>query len=399
MKYCRICVQPNTRPSMFFSEDDICGACLYEEDKKKIDWDSREKELDEIVKWAKKTTNTAYDCVIGVSGGKDSTFQALYARDKLGLRVLLVNSEPEAITEIGRSNIENLINLGFDTIKLRPNPKIMKKLIKRDFFKYMNPLKITEYSLWSSAYIAAEVFNVPLIIQGENPVFTLGADLEVGADGNAINTDRHNTLLESLSAYIDDTGINEKDLFLFNYNKKKLISDNVKAIWLQYYAKEWSQIGNPMFSVAHGLTVRPKDFNPTDVGTFVRCSRLDSPLSGMNQMLKYVKFGFGQATDDVCYAIREGAITRNQGIKLIQLYDGKVSPDTIKMFCNYININIDIFWNEVNKWRGEMWEKNENNIWNLIHPIWEQEGIQENVDVTSVMDQVRHNYFGAPSFP
>ena len=302
-----------------------------------------------------------------------------------------MNSEPEGITEIGRSNIENLINLGFDTIKIRPNPMIMKKLIKRDFFKHMNPLKITEYSLWSSAYIAAEAFKIPLIIQGENPVFTLGADLEIGADGNALNADRHNTLLEAIATYMDDTGVDEKDLFLFQYNKRKLMDEGIKGVWLQYYVKEWSQIGNPIFSVAHGLTVRPKDFDPCDVGTFVRCSRLDAPFSGMNQMLKYIKFGFGQTTDDACYLIREGAITREQGIKLAQLYDGKVAPETIKNFCNYINITVDKFWREANKWRGEMWEKDENSQWKLKNSIWEQESVGKEIDIGNVMHQVRHN--------
>lgn len=101
--------------------------CLWEEEKKVIDWAKREKELQDVVDWAKKTTKSAYDCVIGVSGGKDSTKQALTARDRLGLRCLLVNSEPEGITEIGKHNIENLKNLGFDVLSLRPNPKVMKK--------------------------------------------------------------------------------------------------------------------------------------------------------------------------------------------------------------------------------------------------------------------------------
>ena len=67
-----------------------------------------------------------YDCVIGISGGKDSTKQALTARDRLGLRCLLVNYEPENITDIGRHNRENLRDLGFDMLTFRPNPKIMK---------------------------------------------------------------------------------------------------------------------------------------------------------------------------------------------------------------------------------------------------------------------------------
>ena len=100
MKVCKKCIQPDTRPKVYFNEEGICGACLWEEEKKSIDWGSREKELLDIVKWAKKNTKSNYDCVIGVSGGKDSTFQAITARDRLGLRCLLVNGEPDGITEL-----------------------------------------------------------------------------------------------------------------------------------------------------------------------------------------------------------------------------------------------------------------------------------------------------------
>ena len=104
MRICNRCIQPDTRPGIYFDDQGVCGACLWEAKKKEIDWESREKELRDIAEWAKKTTKSNYDCVIGVSGGKDSTKQALTARDLLGLRCLLVNSEPDGITEIGRQS-------------------------------------------------------------------------------------------------------------------------------------------------------------------------------------------------------------------------------------------------------------------------------------------------------
>ena len=195
MRICNRCIQPDTRPGIYFDDQGVCGACLWEEKKKEINWKSREKELQDIAKWAKKTTESNYDCVIGVSGGKDSTKQALTARDLLGLRCLLVNSEPEGITEIGRYNIENLKQLGFDVISLRPNPKVMRLLVKRDFYKNLNPVKITEFSLFASTYIISDKFDIPLIIQGDNPGLTLGASLTgVGTDSNAMKADELHTL-------------------------------------------------------------------------------------------------------------------------------------------------------------------------------------------------------------
>ena len=131
MRICSRCIQPDTRPKIYFNEEGVCGACLWYDEKENIDWQERENKLQEIADWAKKSSAGNYDCVIGVSGGKDSTKQVITARDVLGLRCLLVNGEPDNITDIGRYNIENLKNLGFDGLCLRPKKKLMKKLLRK----------------------------------------------------------------------------------------------------------------------------------------------------------------------------------------------------------------------------------------------------------------------------
>ena len=202
LKICKKCIQPNTRPSIFFNDQSICGACLWEEEKKKIDWDVRRRELDSIVTTA-KSSNGIFDCVIGVSGGKDSTKQAIVARDQLGLNCLLVNYQPENITDIGRKNLENLKSLGFNLISIRPNPKIMKKLIKYDFFNHLNFVKASEFPLYASTYIIAEKFNVPLIIQGENPSLTMGTSLtQVGKGSDALKAYQLQTLSNGIDEYL-----------------------------------------------------------------------------------------------------------------------------------------------------------------------------------------------------
>jgi len=364
LKICIKCIQPDTRPGIYFNQDGVCGACLWEEKIKSIDWDSRFNELVQISDRAKKSSTGNYDCVIGVSGGKDSTKQALTARDRLGLKTLLVNSEPEGITDIGRKNIENLKKLGFDVISLRPNPKTMKKLVRRDFYKYLNPVKITEYSLWASTYIISEKFQIPLIIQGENPGLTLGASLTgVGTDDNALKADELNTLASGWKEYLEVDGVSEQDLFLFHYNRQNLESMGVKGIWLQYYLKEWSFRGNAEFSKQNGMQCRPDDFDWESIGTYMPFAQLDSDLVQVNQMLKYIKFGFGQCMDSACYDLREGKITRKEALELVKKYDGKCSEFYIKKFSDYIEITLDEFWNVANKFRGKMWEKDENNQW------------------------------------
>jgi len=362
MKICSRCIQPDTRPGLFFNQEGVCGACIWEEEKKSVDWDNRENQLQNIADWARKKRNN-YDCVIGVSGGKDSTRQALTVRDELGLHCLLVNSEPEGITETGIYNIENLKNLGFDVISLRPNPRVIKKLIKRDFFQYLNPVKITEYSLWASAYIISDRFNIPLIIQGENPALTLGVSMQgLPKDWNAFNVDKQNTLKSGWGEYVGIDGVDEKDLFLFHYNKDELEKKGMKAIWLQYFLKDWSFRKNTDFAFKNGFKGRA-NFNPKDIGTYVNFSQVDSDLVQVNQMHKFVKFGFGQCMDHVCYDIREGRLSREEAIELVKKYDGKCSEEYIKKFCDYIRISLSEYWNTVNKFRGPMWKKDDKGNW------------------------------------
>lgn len=364
MRICKKCIQPDTRPGVFFDENGFCGACIWSEEKLKIDWNEREKKLQEISDWAKKTSKSSYDCVIGVSGGKDSTLQALIARDKLGLECLLVNSEPEGITEIGKHNIENLKNLGFDVISLRPNPKLMKKLIKRDFYKYLNPQKVTEFSLYSSGYIIADEFNIPLIIQGENAALTLGVSgtgLEKGYD--ALEITESNTLSTGWQDYLEVDGVKDNDLFMFHFNKTRIQEKGFKAIWLQYFLKDWSNHNNAEFAKKYGFKTRPQNFDPNSIGTYVSYSQLDSDLIQVNQLLKYIKFGFGQCMDHVCYDLRDGRITREEAIDLVKKYDGKCSTEYILKFCNYIDITIEEFWRVVDKFRGPMWIKDKHDAW------------------------------------
>lgn len=348
MKRCKRCVQTDSRPEVYFNEEGVCGACLYEDERATIDWDKRKIELLKIVKEAKKQAmknKCAYDCVIGVSGGKDSTYQALYAK-RLGLRTLLVSCEPEGQTDIGKKNIENLKQLGFDCITIRPNPQIMKQLIMKDFYECLNPVKVTEFPLWASAYIIADKFNIPLIIQGENDALNMGLKKsKMGLKDDALKINKHNTLATGIQRYVS-RDVSPKDLFLYTYDEKSMRKKGIRAIWLNYYDKYWSQIGNPEEAIMFGLTIRKDSLK--NLGRLHKWSALDCNLHIVNQMIKYKKFGFGFATDEACYDIREGYITREKALKLVKKYDGKCADKYVQEFCDYIGITKKEFWRVVN---------------------------------------------------
>jgi len=368
MKYCKKCLQPDTRPHIKLTDDGICYACAYQEDiNSQIDWNERKKQLHEIASLAKKQAkvNGTHDCIIGVSGGKDSTFQALYAKEELGLNCLLVNLAPDGITKWGERNIENLIQNGFDTIMLRPNPKIWKKLIKFAFYKYGNPVKPTEYPLWASSYITALNNKIPLIIQGENAGLTLGVVKGVGTSDNALDVN----LLDTMSGgnasdwLIDEIKLNELLWYQFP-DKNKIKEANIRAIWLNYYVKEWSYSNNTDFSLKHGFKGR-ENHDPLLTGRISPNCSIDAESHQIvNQMIKYYKFGFGFVTDEVGYYIREGKMTREEAIILVQKYDGKCGDIYLNDFCNYIEISIEEFWRVIENFINKnLFYKNELGKW------------------------------------
>ena len=362
MRYCKRCLQPDTRPGIVFDDEQICFACRYEESKATIDWAAREAELKGFAEEAKaeaKKRGNIYDCIIGVSGGKDSTFQAVYAKEKLGLNPLLINCMPDEITEIGRKNINNLNNLGFDIISIRPNPIVAKKLARKSFFERGNIIAASEYCLWASSYIMAVKFNIPLIIQGENAALTLGAAKNQEATGNAFSVMQLETIRgASVDSFVDlSNNITEKDLFLYKIpTVEEMQAKGIKAIFLQYYTKEWSQVGNADFAVARGLTGRSGDLH--DLGRYRRYTALDCDLQIPNQMIKYLKFGFGYATDEICYDIREGRFTREDGKWYVNEYDGLCGQQYIAKACKYLSITEAEFWEVVDKYvNRDLFEK------------------------------------------
>lgn len=369
MKYCKKCLQPDTRPGIVFV-DGVCNACRYEESKKNIDWKRREQELKDIADAAireKEKRGNYYDCIIGVSGGKDSTFQTVYAKEKLGLKPLLINVAPDEITKIGQHNIDNLnrISGGCDIISIKPNPVIAKKLARKTFFERGNIVAASEYCLWGGTYWMAVRLNIPLVIQGENVALTWGTSEKQDCSGNALNVKAGNTVNGfDVEELIAGTDVSKEDVFFYSFPDDSLLQKlDIQAIWLQYYVKEWSFVGNAEFSAARGLLGRMAE-DLHDIGRYRRYASLDSDLVIPNQMIKYLKFGFGFATDEVCYDIREGRLSREDAIWLVEEYDGKCGERYIEEACEYLSITKEEFWSTVDRFvNRKLFEKNSDGTW------------------------------------
>jgi N-acetyl sugar amidotransferase len=348
MKYCKNCLNVDTRPNIIFTDEGLCPPCAVYINPVEIDWDERKKELSDVIAFGKANNQSGYDCIIGVSGGKDSTRQALFVKENLGMNPLLVslNYSPEQMSQTGANNLSNLIQLGFDCVNVSCSPQIWKKLIKSAFYEYGNWAKATEIALFSSVPRAAIAYQIPLIWWGENAAVVLG-DLGVkgksASDGNRLKYS--NTLAGGDISWIIKSGIDKKEVLQFTYpSDNEMDKANLRIVFLAHFWKDFSIYTNGNISALRGLDVKKPTLDDAD---FWGTSMLDEDFFTMNMFIKWLKFGFGRASDNVNEEIRYVRLTREEGIKIVNKFDGKCSQKIIDKFCSYIEISVTEFWNVV----------------------------------------------------
>ena len=349
--YCKKCLVPNSRPNGKFNKNGICIPCEFYERSKKDNYEKRFYELKNIISKIKKKSNSQYDCLVGVSGGKDSTRQALWVRDKLGLNPLLVSVvyPPRQISEAGVKNLSNLTKIGFDTLCLGPAPILSKQLVKYAFYNFGNWLKATELALFSGVPQIAVEKKIPLILWGENPALQVGDHAILGSsiwDGN--NLIRGNTLSGGdLSWFLKVAkGMNKLNMYKFP-DKKELNKSGVKTIFLGPAWENWSSENNAIISLVHGLSYR--DDKPENTGDLIKARMVDEDWTIINMLLKYYKFGFSRGTEQASVLIRSGQISREEGIKIAEKYDTACSKKYILSFCKYLSIREYEFWSVLKK--------------------------------------------------
>ena len=371
MKYCKFCLQPDTRPNIKFSEKGVCPTCDYVATFDMVQWDLRKMELKEICEFGRVNKSWGYDCIIGVSGGKDSTRQALYVKNVLKMNPLLVccSYPPEQISERGVGNVQNLIEHGFNMIRVAPAPQTWRKNMKHSFFKYGNWARPTEMALFASVPRLAIASQIPLILWGENPGLMLG---ELGVKSNGYDGNQMkwiNTLSGGDAGWLCVDGITSRDVLTYYYpSDEEMVRARLKIVYLGFFWKIWSRLDNGTLSALNGLDVR--DSHPDDIGDIFGVDSLDEEWVTVNQMIKYRKFGFGRTTEIVNEEIRFNRMSRQEGIKLVEKYDGKCSDKLIGDFCNYLEISIFEFWRVVDSFTNkEIFEKGHNGEWKLKNPV------------------------------
>lgn len=348
MKYCKLCLQPDTRPNTVFTDEGLCPVCHYYEQSKGIDWNERYEILVDLIKATKRTPGQHFDCIIGVSGGKDSTRQALWVRDNLGLKPLLVSLShpPQQVSQIGVDNISNLIEMGFDVVLSSPAPETWRKLMRESFFKFTNWARSSELALFSSVPQLAVKYGIPLIFWGENPALQVGDLKTMGRNGYDGNNLRYSNTLSSGHAWMLEAGFRLDQILPYIYpSSEEFNAARIQIIYLGWFMGDWGLVQNASYTCPVGLSIR--DESPEDTGDLYGLSNLDEDWHNMNQMVKYLKFGFGKVTEYVNEELRLGLMDRPTAIHLVEQYDGKCSDKYIGSFCEFMQITREQFWSHV----------------------------------------------------
>jgi N-acetyl sugar amidotransferase len=371
MKYCKVCIEPDTRPDASFDEAGICLPCRYARETAEIDWDARFRELEEIAAWAKSTNVSGYDCIIPVSGGKDSHRQAVYCRDRLGLNPLLVSCAypPEQQTDRGAANMANLIELGFDCIYVSPGPETWRQAMRVGFTKFGNIYKSTELPLYAAIPKVAIAYHIPLVVYGENPAISWGG-AGGSLDGDANRLKYSNTLSGGDMSWLLDEEFQEEDLYWYTYPSDEDIDRaKLRLIYLGYYMDDFNDFVNGPEAVANGLQCRDgEDADPEQTGNLEVFDALDCDFLSANQMIKRMKFGFGKVSEQCSMAVRWGRMERAKAVELTTNYDGRCAPRFIRAFCDFTGLSEDKFWEVAEQYRNpDIWER-DGNEWKLKHP-------------------------------
>lgn len=353
MRYCTCCLIPDTRPNGEFDESGRCRACLFAADQVDVNFEQRlydlERRLEALVRHRRRHR---WNCIVGVSGGKDSHRQALWVRDRLGLKPLLVSIgyPPRQQAHVGPQNLANLIALGFDCISISPGPKTSRDLVREGFLRFGNWQKATEMALFSGVQQVAISRGIDLVLWGENPALQVGDTGSMGEDiwdGN--NLRNLNTLAGGNVEWFDEVLSDSRKSALYRFpSHVELARDGVNTIFLGPAWSDWSFSVNTAVALLEGFRLRGR--SPEETGDLYASCQIDEDWTILNAMIKWLKFGFGQGTEQANALIRSGLISREEGVEIATRLDGACDDANISTFCDYIGISTEAFWAIAREW-------------------------------------------------
>jgi len=376
--FCKKCVVSNQRPRITISKEGICSACEYAYRKYNvIDWESREKKLKKLLS-KYRSRDGSWDVIVPVSGGKDSGYVAHQLKYVYGMHPLCVAWAPFKYTDIGWKNFTNFVASGFDVLSFYPNGKLHRKLARVAFETIGDAWQPFTYGQKAYALHIALKFKIPLVFYGEN------GEVEYG--GSTKDADKPYETLEDWEkihfkgvtvdklirtgieiGVFDKADIDDKT---FEFYRQPDLGDlakfNIRLHWFSYY-KKWVPQENFYYAQKHTGFVANEEGRSE--GTYSKYASLDDKTDGFHFFLAYIKFGIGRATSDAAHEIRDGHITRDEGVALVKRYDGQFPQKYFKEFLEYLDITEEHFWEIVDMWRSPHIWKKVGQGWKLRHNV------------------------------
>lgn len=370
VKWCASCILPDTRPNLRIESDGRCNACHAHESKKDIDWPARGLALQDVVKRAKSRSN-GYDCLIPVSGGKDSTWQTVKCLE-YGLNVLAVTWKTPGRTEIGRRNLENLVSLGVDHIDYQINPKVESRFMLKTFGRLGSTGIPMHLALFNIPLMLAARLRIPLVVWGENSAFEYGSASEAHTgfrlDAEWLKTYgvTHGTTAED---WIDDDLLRSDLTAYFGPTPEELNAAGTDAVFLGYYLP-WDPDETYATAKEHGFQ-RNDGVARTGVYDY---ADIDDDFISLHHWMKWFKFGFTRAFDNLSLEIRNRRLSRSQAIGYLRERGDETPLGDIKKFCEFAGVTASDFLAIAEKFRNSnIWERRSDGVWHMpafLIPDW-----------------------------
>lgn len=359
---------PSTRPGITFNDQGICSACLSFENRKNTNYQQRFQELTALCdKYRGMNGPNNFDCMIAVSGGKDSHFQTYVMKEVMGMNPLLVTVEDNfPMTSAGLHNIQNISEaFGCDIISMKPNIRVQKIIMKYTFEKYAKPTYFIDRYIYTYPLHMAVKFNTPLLVYGEN------INYEYGGAGAIETYSAKDQIANGVASGIEIKellqleGVELKELNFFDPPTSDQI-EKLDPIYLSYFV-EWNSYHNYLNASKFGFHDLRHEWKRTHhVEDF---DQVDSRAYLIHPWLKYPKFGHASATDYASRFIRYGMLSRNEAIELVNRNDHDLDKLAIRDFCQFLGYSERQFYNIVDKFYNPELFTKINGQWQLKQPL------------------------------
>jgi len=321
LRYCTQCLYPDTKPDLWFDEQGTCSACRAFAERKAVDWEDRRRQFLELTARYRCTDGSNYDCIVPVSGGKDSTYQVVRLLQH-GLNPLCVTAMTDSLSDIGRRNLDNIAKLGVDHIAVTMNP-VLRRRLNRIALTEIGDISWPEHvAIFTVPVRMAARLKIPLLVWGENSQNEYGGPAAAQQD-NILNRRWLEEFGGLLGLRVTDLigldGIEPRNLIQYTYpTDAELKSAGTTGLFLGYYFP-WDGYQNALISQGYGFETFPSVVE----GSLANYENLDNYRTGIHDYFKFLKFGFGRATDIASNHIRRGRLTRNDAVALVRRHEGR----------------------------------------------------------------------------